>query len=87
MPKDLQALMSAQVSADIVESGDKKTNKFVQKIPIPVYLLAIAVGHIKGKKIGPRTTVWAEPEFLEASAYEFGETEDMLRTAEELMGE
>jgi len=87
VPKDLQALMSAIVSKDDAISGDLKTNKFVQKIPIPAYLIAIAVGNIKGKKIGPRSTVWTEPEFLDASVYEFAETEKMLSAAEQLMGE
>ncbi|OXA59860.1 leukotriene A-4 hydrolase [Folsomia candida] len=86
VPKALQALMSAEVSKDIVEVSDKKTNKFEQKVPIPAYLIAIAVGHIKSKKIGPRTTVWSEPEFVDASAYEFAETEEMLNAAEQLMG-
>jgi leukotriene-A4 hydrolase len=79
--------MSAEVSKVVVETGDQKTNKFEQKVQVPSYLIAIAVGNIKGKKIGPRTTVWAEPEFLDASAYEFAETEEMLTAAEQLMGE
>jgi len=34
---------------------------------------------------GPRTRVWTEREKLDASAYEMGETELYLKTAEELL--
>ena len=39
--------------------------KFEQKIPIPPYLIAIAVGDVVSKKIGPRSHVWSEAEFVE----------------------
>lgn len=79
--------MSAVILEESVQKGDLITFKFLQKIPIPSYLIAIAVGNLKSKRIGPRSTVWTEQEHLEASAYEFAETEEMLQTAEKLMGE
>jgi len=65
----------------------QKRHKFLQKIPIPSYLVAIVVGKMGSKKVGPRSTVWAEPMFVDAAAYDFSETEDMLQAAEKLMGE
>jgi len=65
----------------------RKAHKFVQKIAIPSYLVAIVVGKLGKKEIGPRTTVWSEQEFVEAAAFDFSETENMLQAAEKLMGE
>lgn len=38
-------------------------NRFFFKMdhPIPTYLIAIAVGEMASKQIGPRSKVWAEP--------------------------
>jgi len=47
------------------------------------YLLAIAVGNLKGIKIGPRSTVWSEPEVVEKAANEFTSTEDFIKIGEE----
>lgn len=41
---------------------------FRQHVPIPSYLLAIAVGDIKGKNIGLNTNVFAEPKDLDTYA-------------------
>ena len=51
------------------------------------YLIALAVGHLESRKVGPRTHVWAEPEVVDAAAYEFGETENYIATAEAIAGE
>jgi leukotriene-A4 hydrolase len=86
-PADLTVLMSAvPSSSSVLPEKSLKCHKFEQKIPIPSYLVAIVVGKLKGKKIGPRTTVWSEPEFVEQGAYDFSETEDMLQAAEKIMG-
>lgn len=73
---------------DEVEEVDNsmKVHKFHQPVPIPSYLIAIAVGALVSKQIGPRTKVWTEQELLDKSAYEFEETETMLKTAEEICG-
>ena len=34
---------------------------FNMDVPIPIYLLAMAVGDIGSKEIGPRSRVWTEP--------------------------
>ena len=62
-----------------------KTFKFNQPIPIPSYLIAIAVGNLKGIEIGHRSTVWSEPEIVESAAWEFKDTEIFIKTAESLL--
>lgn len=85
-PANLTVLMSALRDETVESSGDTRTHKFHQPVPIPVYLTAIAVGKIVSRKVGPRSHVWAEQEFIEQSAYEFAETETMLSTAEAICG-
>ena len=53
---------------------------------IPSYLLAIAVGNIYFAPLGAQTGVYAEPELLDASVYEFADTQDMLEQAEQQFG-
>lgn len=48
------------------------------QVPIPPYLLALAVGRLDSVNLGPRTRVWSEPEMVEAAAYEFSETAKFL---------
>jgi hypothetical protein len=42
-----------------------------QAVPIPSYLLALAVGNLESRELGPISAVWSEPEMVEAGAYEF----------------
>ncbi|KAM9310953.1 leukotriene A-4 hydrolase [Gastrophryne carolinensis] len=88
IPKELVALMSALEDGEFPdpEDSNRKIYRFKQNVPIPSYLIALVVGALEGRKIGPRTTVWTEKELLEASAYEFAETEKMLKHAEDLAG-
>ena len=60
--------------------------RFRMPQPIPPYLLALAVGRLESRDLGPRSRVFAEPETVEAAAYEFAETEAMIARAEELFG-
>ncbi|XP_049876833.1 LOW QUALITY PROTEIN: leukotriene A-4 hydrolase [Pectinophora gossypiella] len=66
----------------------KKVNKtsFNQPVPVPSYLLAIAIGVLDSKRLGPRTVVWSEKEEIERSAWEFADTEKFLQAAERLCG-
>lgn len=59
-------------------SGPAKTFYFIQKIPIPPYLLAIAVGELVSREIGPISRVWSEPSMVDAGAFEFSETAKYL---------
>ena len=59
VPEDLKALMSANLESEHGEThADQpgyKTFKFRQDVPIPSYLLAIAVGHLESRTLGPRS--------------------------------
>ena len=54
--------------------------------PIPPYLIAMAVGDLSFKSLGPRTGVWAEPPVLEAAASEFADVEAMVAACEKDFG-
>ena len=41
--------------------GNQVECRFNMDIPIPVYLVALAIGDIAYKEIGPRSRVWTEP--------------------------
>jgi len=88
-PAPLVALMSAVPVGDPtppLSDDGFRTFSFTQTVPIPPYLLAIAVGNLESRDIGPRSRVWSEPETVEAGEYEFGETEDFLQAAEKVAG-
>ncbi|ELT87749.1 hypothetical protein CAPTEDRAFT_162472 [Capitella teleta] len=84
-PSQLVALMSA-VRQEQVANGNKRSHTFSQEVPIPSYLIALVVGDLDSRRIGPRSLVWAEKETVEAAAFEFSETEAMLAEAEGLLG-
>nr|XP_006814590.1 PREDICTED: leukotriene A-4 hydrolase-like [Saccoglossus kowalevskii] len=88
VPRELVALMSALRVGEEPVSGDKSkwTYKFHQKVPIPSYLIAIVVGALESRVIGPRSRVWSEKAMVDQAAYEFADTEQFLTTAEELCG-
>lgn len=63
-----------------------ETYTFQQKIPIPSYLVAIASGNIVSAKIGPRSTVYAEPFRLQDSIDEFEQDlEKFIQLAEKIV--
>ncbi|XP_059059571.1 leukotriene A-4 hydrolase-like isoform X2 [Achroia grisella] len=80
-PEEFTVLMSALRS----EAKNNKTT-FRQPVPIPSYLLALAVGVLEYRTLGPRSLVWSEKEEIERSAWEFAETEKYLQAAEKLCG-
>ncbi|KPJ03280.1 PREDICTED: leukotriene A-4 hydrolase isoform X2 [Papilio xuthus] len=81
VPKNFKVLMSA-----IRGDSNNTMTKFYQNVPIPSYLLAIAVGALECKQLGPRSHVWSEKEEIERSAWEFADTEKYLKAAESLCG-
>lgn len=85
-PHDLTVLMSAIRQGEPVKNDDKKIHKFHQPVLIPSYLLAIVVGDLESRQIGPRSHVWSEPALLDKAAYEFAETEAQLSAAEDVCG-
>ncbi|XP_060021065.1 leukotriene A-4 hydrolase isoform X2 [Lagenorhynchus albirostris] len=78
VPKELVALMSAIRDGEgpDPEDASRKIYRFSQKVPIPCYLIALVVGALESRQIGPRTLVWSEKEQVEKSAYEFSEAGD-----------
>lgn len=84
-PKELTAVMSSP-RHDKKETSDGVAYYFVQKVPIPSYLIAIAIGALESREIGPRSHVWAEKEVVEMAAHEFADTEKQLKTAEDICG-
>ena len=48
-------------------------------------MLALAVGDLAFRDIGPRSRVYAEPAVVDACAWEFEETESFIRVAEDLL--
>lgn len=58
--------------------------QYDQPVPTCTYLIALAVGDLKGQDISPRCKIWAEPSMVEAAAWEFADTEKFLKIAESL---
>ena len=54
--------------------------------PVPSYGIAIAVGDLAFRSLGPRTGVWAEPATLDDAAAELSDSEKMVSAAEALYG-
>ena len=82
-PAQLLAVMSADNDPLTTRSGEYHFN---MPQAIPSYLLAIAVGNIYFAPIGEVTGIYAEPEMLDASTFEFASTQQMLDTAESMYG-
>lgn len=88
VPEGLVAAMSARAEtpAGTPVAGGKRAFSFVMDNPVPPYLIAIAVGDLKFKAIGPRSGVWSEPGMLDAAVAEFGDVEKMIDAAQALYG-
>jgi leukotriene-A4 hydrolase len=80
VPRGLRAVMSADNTLPAAALG--RQWRFDMPQPIPSYLMALAVGRLASRDIGPRTTVFAEPSVLDAAAREFAETPKMIDICE-----
>lgn len=80
---DLIALMSAK---NPIRKSPQGFYEFVMPQPIPSYLMALAVGEIDYRPMSPITGVYASPTIVDAAAYEFGNTQEMIEAAEKLYG-
>lgn len=83
VPEGTMALMSA---TNPTEQSSNGHYDFRMDQPIPSYLLALAVGNVEFRSVGPHTGVYAVPELIDAAEYEFGTMEDLLVAAEGLYG-
>jgi leukotriene-A4 hydrolase len=98
VPAPLTALMSARLDTSCPSPAPSRfaaalgdtpiaTFAFSQPVPIPSYLLALVVGHLSPRTLGPSSRVWAEPEVVDAAADEFGGVSDFLVAGIALAGE
>ncbi len=85
VPAPLRAVMSAESLGNTCED-EINTYRFHMPQPIPAYLFALAVGNLDAQDLSPRCRIYAEPQTLEAAAWEFAETETSLQEAEKLFG-
>ena len=87
VPAPLMAVMSAEALTPHGEaSGAERAFRFKLTQPIPPYLIALAIGDLAFRPIGPRAGVYAEPSVVEKAASEFADVEKMIEAAEELGG-
>ena len=84
VPQELVAAMAAELIE--VQEGKQTTFVFKMPQPIPSYLFALGVGNLVFRELGPRTGVYAEPEIVDAAAWEFAENENKIVEAEKLLG-
>jgi aminopeptidase N len=74
-------------SCEGIERDDEiSVYRFQMPQPIPSYLFALAVGDIDFQEVSERCGIYAEPEMLEAAAWEFEENEKRLCQIETLFG-
>ena len=90
VPEPLTALMSAprdeKENTHSNAAGENvSTFFFRQPVPIPTYLLALVIGKLSFRQVGPRTKVWAEEETVEKAAWEFANTDEYLALAEKFL--
>jgi aminopeptidase N len=88
VPEGLVAVMSGDKLTPKGEpaGSGKMAYRFKMDHPVPPYLIAIAIGDLAFKPLGPRTGVYTEPSMIERAAYELADTEKMVEAAEALYG-
>jgi leukotriene-A4 hydrolase len=81
-------LVAVMAAAHDGSRSDDEGNHFHFNMPqpIPSYLFAIAAGDLTFRDLGDRCGVFAEPEVIDAAAWEFAENEAKLEEAEKLFG-
>lgn len=90
VPRRYTAVMAAEQLGELSPAPDEaptRAFRFVMPQKVPAYLVAIAVGDLERREVGPRTAVWADPTVVEAAADEFADMEAMLNEAEQLYGD
>lgn len=83
-PRDLLVVMGADGNrAERTATGEYH---FHMPEAIPSYLMAIAIGDLEFAGIGPRSGVFAEPQWIGPAAEEFDVLEEMIEIGENLYG-
>lgn len=87
VPEGHTAVMAAASTGSFKGSIPNTTIfTFEMPQPIPSYLTAFAVGDIVFRDLSDRVRIWAEPEVIDAAAWEFGEVDPMITVAESIFG-
>ncbi|MBA2354327.1 MAG: M1 family metallopeptidase [Acidobacteria bacterium] len=88
VPTPLKAVMAAEMLAPGGRDAGqgRRTFEFRMEHAIPPYLIALAVGDLSFRELGPRTGVYTEPAMLESAASELVDLEKMITAAEALGG-
>ena len=86
VPAGLTAVMSAPESAEPITQGGESVFSYKMNHSVAPYMIAIAVGDLAFRELGPRTGVWTEPVMLDRAAAELSDTEKMVEAAEKLYG-
>jgi aminopeptidase N len=86
VPAGLTAVMSAPKAAEPMTQGGESIFSYKMDHSVAPYMIAIAVGDLAFKSLGPRTGVWTEPVMLGRAAAELSDTEKMVEAAERLYG-
>ncbi|MCW1431093.1 M1 family metallopeptidase [Novosphingobium sp. JCM 18896] len=86
--QDLRVAMSAEAQTQGCKPASPGRRSFCFRMdnPVPPYLIAMAVGDIGFRPLGPRSGVYAEPAMLDRAAKELSDTEKMIDAAESLYG-
>lgn len=74
------------VGLKAVMGAGREGERFHMEQRVPSYLIALAVGDLEFRELGPRSGVYAEPGVVEQAAWEFADTEAMIRAVEEMYG-
>ncbi|WBO20902.1 M1 family metallopeptidase [Sphingomonas abietis] len=88
VPDGLMAVMSAERLTPNGEPAGpgRHSYRFRMDHNVPPYLIALAVGDLAFRPLGPRTGVYTEPAMLDKAARELSDTEKMVDAAEALYG-
>ena len=85
-PKEFVAKMSANETGVFPVDDLNNVAKFDCAIPIPSYLIAIAIGDLEYRSLGSRVGVITEPSQMDKVATELEDMGDLLDAVEEYMG-
>ncbi|HEX2644810.1 MAG TPA: M1 family metallopeptidase [Thermoanaerobaculia bacterium] len=83
VPAKLMAVMSAE---NPMKKSADGVYRFRMPQRIPSYLMALGVGNLEFRPLGPNSGVYAEPNVVEQAAWEFADTPKMIAAAEKLYG-
>ncbi|HJU76721.1 MAG TPA: aminopeptidase, partial [Sphingomicrobium sp.] len=75
VPAGLTAVMSAPKSDEPITQGGESLFSYRMQHSVAPYMIAIAVGDLAFRPLGPRTGVWTEPVMLDRAAAELADTE------------